>query len=521
MALTQGKPAQSSRFTLPVTIAGRRRKRRNRAAIVVVVLLVIAGIIVPIRGPWNSFCAQDIANVGGECIGVSAGDFPFNPDDEQFSKAENRIWALNQQVVHSGQPYVDVALLTSLTWTATSALSRAKIVHQLEGAAVALDRVDNEDVTGHAPKIELLLANEGTDEDQYGTVISQLVGMAGGDHPLDAVIGMGVSSGATLTGATELSKAGVLMVGSNVTGDILDSSRIPGFSRVSTPNSDDVAAMARYLAGQANLHRAMLVHAAADPHGRCTDPTDYYTTSLAQDFSGQLGRYATVPSEPFDPCDTNNSFSVISTNLCTSQNPPDVILYAGREPDLPQFIHDLAQRPCAGTPITLVVGTDSSSLESDTDDPARTRQIDADVAAGKITVLCPAWVAPQDWATQSGAKDAPTGFSAFMTEFDQQFTANGRFGTELDDGYAIMSHDALLTAAKAIRLTTQPPMAFPTSEQVLGNQYHMDAGNTVPGASGTLTFVEADNGNPGGKPVFVLRLEPSGPSTLLAMYQAR
>lgn len=516
MALTQ-----TNQFTLPVTIAGRRRKRRNRAAIVVAVLLVAAAIVVPLSLSRNSSCAQGIANVGGECIGVTAGDFAFNPDDAQFSKVENLIRTLNQQAVASDPNYVNVALLTSLTWTATSALSRAKIIHQLEGAAIALDRVNNHGVTGDAPKIELLLANEGTDEDQYGTVISQLVGMTRGDHPLDAVIGMGVSSGATLTGATELSQAGVLMVGSNVTGDILDSSQIPGFSRVSTPNSDDVAAMANYLAGQSNLHRAMLVHAAADPRTSSGDRADYYTTSLAKDFSSELGRYATAPSEPFDPGDTNNSFSVISTNLCTTANPPDVILYAGREPDLPQFIHDLAQRPCVGTPITLVVGTDSSSLESDTENQAQTRQIDADLTAGNITVLCPAWVAPQDWATPSGAKDAPAGFAAFMTEFDQRFTANGQFGTELDDGYAIMSHDALLTAAKAIRLTTQPPMKFPTPEQVLGNQYHMDAGNTVPGASGTLTFVEADNGNPGGKPVFVVRLEPSGPPTLLTMYLAR
>jgi hypothetical protein len=504
-------------FTLPPTLAGRRRKVRNRLITAGAVLVLIAGLVRVLTWPHDSSCAPGIASINGECIGVTAGDFAFNPGDARFSAAEDRIRQLNEHVTASGRPYVTTALLTSLTWTSTSALSRSKIVHQLEGAAVALDRVNNKAVTGNAPLIELLLANEGTDEDHNDAVVRQLTGMTGGDHPLDAVIGMGVSSGATVAGATELSKAGVLMVASNVTGDDLDSARIPGFGRVSTPNRDDVAAIAAYLATRPDLHRTMLVHAVS----RTGDNADYYTSSLAADFQNQLGNYATVLSEPFDVTALGNSFNVIATNLCTSHNPPNVVLYAGREPDLPAFIQDLAQRVCNSTPITLVVGTDSCALASDSDDPQQASQVRTEMARGKITVLCPAWVAPQDWAASASATNVPAGFSDFVTEFDSLFAANGNFGTQLDDGYAIMTHDALLTAAKAIRLATQPPVEVPTSAQVLSNQYYMDSANTVPGASGTFTFVEANNGNPAGKPVFVLRLQPSGPPVLLYTYPGR
>lgn len=520
MALTE--TAQDKLFILPPTVAGLRRRLRNWIATGCVVAVVVAAVVVITRYELaNPLCAPGIANIDGECIGVTAADFPFNPDDQQFTVAENRIRDLDRQVVNSGRPYVTVALLTSLTWTDTTALSRSKIIHQLEGAAVALDRVNNKGVTGNAPLIELLLANEGVDEDHYGQVIEQLAGMTTGAHPLDAVIGMGVSSGATVTGAVRLSRAGVLMVASNITGDVLDSARIPGFSRVSTANHDDVAAIAAYLATRPDLHRTMLVHAATSAQASTGDAADYYTTSLAADFHAQLDKYATVPSEPFDETVPGNSFQVIATNLCTSTDPPDVVLYAGREPDLPQFIQDLAQRPCVRTPITLVVGTDSSDLVTAADDPQQTSQIRAELTAGQITVLCPAWVAPQNWATPAGAGSAPAGFAAFAAEFDALFTTNNDFGTQLNDGYAVMTHDALLTAANAIRLATQPPVTVPTAAQVLGNQYHMDAANTVPGASGTLTFVEADNGNAAGKPVFVLQLRPSDVPILRYTYTAK
>jgi hypothetical protein len=505
-------------FALPPTVAGRNRRLRNRITAVGLVLLLVAGAVLVVSD-WvggNPSCAPGVASIEGECIGVTAGDFPFNPGDARFSAAEDRIWQLNQRVVASGQPYVTVALLTSLTWTDTSAMSRSKVIHQVEGAAVALDRVNNKAVTGHAPLIELLLANEGTNEDHYAAAVGQLAGMTTGDHPLDAVIGLGVSKGATLSGAKRLSDAGVLLVASNLTGDVFDSAHVPGLSRTSTPNSDDVRAIAAHLAARPHQPRTMLVHAAP----RNGDNTDYYTSTLAEDFDRQLDRYAVAPAEPFDQAAPSNSFSVIATNLCTHTNPPDMVLYAGREPDLPAFIHDLAQRSCASTPITVVAGTDSCALVSDSDDPRRTSQAKADLASGKITVLCPAWAAPQTWAA-SPSRDQPAGFPAFASDYVRQFTANKSFGTELDDGYAIMTHDALLTAAKAIRLATAPPVTVPTPAQVLSNQYHMDSANTVPGASGSLTFVEENNGNPAGKPVFVLEIRPSGPPALLYTYLGR
>jgi hypothetical protein len=506
---------EDTTFTLPPTVAGRRRRVRKWAASAAVLVLIAAGVYwISSRHPS---CAPGVARIDGQCIGVTAGDFAFNPDDAQFSAAENRIRELNEQVMAGGRPYVTVALLTSLTWTDTSALSRSKIIHQLQGAAVALDRVNNKAVTGRVPQIELLLANEGTDEQHYAAVVAQLAGMTRGDHPLDAVIGMGVSSGRTKEGATQLSKAGVLMVGSNITGDGLDASQVPGLSRVSTPNNDDVAAIAGYLETQPDLHKTMLVYAA--PSTQPTDDADYYTSTLFQDFQRQLDKYATVSPEPFDP--KTNSFSVIATNLCTSVNPPNVVLYAGRQPDLPQFLHDLSQRVCNRTPLTVVTGTDASALLSASDNPQQTEQIRADLVNGRITVLCPAWVAPRNWAAPGGSGSAPPGFSDFLADFEGTFATGGPPGTELDDGYAIMTHDALLTAAKAIRLAAQPPVSVPTPRQVLSSQYLMDAANTVPGASGTFTFVAPNNGNPAGKPVFVLRLQPSGLPDLLYTYTGK
>jgi len=498
-------------FALPPTPAGRRRRVRNLAITILVPLLVAAGVTWIVVTVVSS-CGSGMASIGDECIGTTDGSFPFNPGDAAFSKAENDILAQNRQVVATAKYYVRVALLSSMTWTATSALSRSKIIHQIEGADVALRRV-NEGVTGDTPSIELLLANEGLNEDHYGPVVSQMMGMTGGDHPLDAVIGLGISKGATLQGGKNL--AGVLMVGSNLTGDILDNTHIPGFSRVSTSNQDDVTALAQYMATQPGLQKTMLVHAVNPPPGSDPNQADLYTSSLEQDFHDRLGQYTVAASEPFDPNDPSNSFSNIARDLCTTHNPPTTVLYAGREPDLPTFIRDLAQRPCVSDPVTVLVGTDASNVTSNADDPA-THQVNADLATGHINVICPAWAAPQNWAADP--RSAPAGFAGFKTRFASDFTANGDYGTALDDGYAIMTHDAVLTASKAIRLATLPPVTIPTPAQTLGEQFHILAGDTIEGASGSLSFQESNNGNPSGKPVFVLRLNPSGPPTLLHIY---
>lgn len=516
MAVTgTSKAAKDRLFSLPPTVAGRRRMWLIRICGIGGIVILIAGSIVT----WKFLvsdpsCAEGVARIDGECIGVSAGDFQFNRGDTRFSAAEERIRQLNRKVEKSGQPYVTVALLTSLTWTAKSDLSRAKIIHQVEGAAVALDRVNNEAVTGHSPQIELKLANEGTNEDHYGTVVQQLIGMRTGRHPLDAVIGLGVSKGATKAGAKKLSDAGIPLVASNLTGDGLDSSQVPGLSRVSPPNSDDVAAIAAYIKSLPERPATMLVHAVQ----KKGDRADYYTSTLTDDFKQRMGGYQVAPAEPFDPTEIGNSFGDISTNLCTHNNEPDTVLYAGREPDLPEFIGDLAQRTCADEPITLVAGTDSCSLLSGSDNPER---ITSDMAKGHVTVLCPAWAAPRNWAASKSDKyraDPPAGFSAFANDYQAVFTAKRDFGTELDDGYAIMTHDALLTAAKEIRLSAGRPVKVPKPAQVLGSQFHMDAANTVRGASGTFTFVEQNNGNPAGKPVFVLRIGSSGPPVQVYKY---
>jgi hypothetical protein len=191
------------------------------------------------------------------------------------------------------------------------------------------------------------------------------------------------------------------------------------------------------------------------------------------------------------------------------------VLYAGRDPDLPAFSHDLALRPCVSDPSPYSPAPTHPASPRTLPIPA-THQVDADLAAGHITMICPAWAAPQNWATNTTS--APPGFAGFKTRFGSDFTANGDYGTTLDDAYAIMMHDALLTASKAIHLATLPPVTIPTPTQVLGEQFHILASDTIQGASDTLSFQESNNGNPSGKPVFVLRLNPSGPPTLLNTY---
>ncbi len=91
--------------------------------------------------------------------------------------------------------YVTVALLDLLTPTETSAKSTNNVRNELAGAYTAQRRInDSVPPTSSAPQIQLFLANGGHTEDQWNDVADRLREMTKGDHPLVAVIGLGVST---------------------------------------------------------------------------------------------------------------------------------------------------------------------------------------------------------------------------------------------------------------------------------------------------------------------------------------
>ncbi|MBA2322984.1 MAG: hypothetical protein H0V92_02825 [Pseudonocardiales bacterium] len=437
-------------------------------------------------------------DLGGECVGVTDGSYVFDP---ALASVEEKIAAENASVTGSGHT-VTVALLNPMTVNDTSPVSIAEVHNQLEGAYTAQHRANTKQPKALGdpyPLIRLVLANEGSHEDQWKPVVHQLEGMVDAE-PLVAVTGMGVSVTQTELGAKDLAAHGIPMVGAITTADELSYAAIRGFVRVAPGNREQVQSLLAYLRRRPQLDSAIVVY---DSNSDDPASPDLFTRSLRDDLrSGMSGLIKSAPSLSFTGASGQSEaspdlFNNITTNLCAVK--PKVVLYAGRALDLLSFLTSLEGRVCPDTPMTVL--TANTNLGSLTNNQETLRD-------KKITVVNAAAADAPGWA--NGVPGTPAHFPNFRSEF-------GGLGLDLahlDDGDVIATHDALFTAVKAIRLASAQGN-LPKAADVLGQLLNLNNLNTVPGASGELSFSFRgtrgdDSGNPCGKPIPVLEIPPSG-----------
>lgn len=464
------------------------------AAALAVVLIVVG---LPIVGGWWTGCGGGLALQRGECVGVTdltdlADDpnaFYFDPslaNVERLIKDENRAL--------EGQPAVTVGLLMPMSEGHGSSQSEQQIRAHVEGAYLAqhlANRDENAD-----PKIRLVLANEGGTEHAWSSVTSDLVEMKDDEQPLVAVTGMGVSVRETVWGARALwgddplSGPRIPMIGSVITADELNKvggqppepneriPGIPGLSRVSVSNDTEVIALAS--APRLQSIRPLIVHD--------TNANDFYTAGLRRDFENHFARQWREAENPHEPYDGEGSgvssrFDAIARILCGA-NPPDTVLYSGRAVLLPDFVDELRNDTQCKNPITVVTGSDGSTLQ-DTLKPTMPGQREVRVVYAAL-------------AEQSTLQD-----QTFATEF------TGTFGKDdLNNAWAIMAHDAVKTAITAIRGATGQSGALPSITDVADQLGNLNSGmKWVDGAAGRFE-IDAKTGNPVGRTVPIMEIGP-------------
>jgi ABC-type branched-subunit amino acid transport system substrate-binding protein len=479
--------------------AGRGRRWWLLAGAGTVLVLVLALVFTIRAGPdAHPPCAPCVIRSGGQSVGVTDGSFLFSP---ALRTVERDIESADQHLTPG--KYVTVAFLGPLTPSADVSISRIR--SWLEGAYTA-QLAANSAGSGAGPQIRLVLANTGSTERQYQPVVRQLDQLTTGPDPLVAVTGLGISVPPTQRAARQLSADGIPMVGAVITGDSLDSSAgIHGLFRVNPDVRDEVSALADYLRGAGLGNRAMLI--------QDTNGGDLYTESLNSDFRTQLGSYMQAggfPEEPFDAAPGSASlksqFYALSRNLC-GRNPPNVIFYAGRVADLPDFIRQLWARGENCEPrhiITVVTGSDASSLQG---------QLKRGPGDAPVRVLYVALANPAELAARPNGQNNRKLYQAFV----HAFTGKGFSPADLSDGWAIMAHDAVTAADQAIievslaggRVTRQ---AVRTELPDLSA-----ANNSVPGAAGAFEF-DPVTGNPTGRDFPVMELTPGGRLKVLNVY---
>ncbi|MFH8409204.1 ABC transporter substrate-binding protein [Streptomyces sp. NPDC018019] len=448
-------------------------------------------------------CADGVREQGphGECVGVTDGSYVF---DSALRDISRQILAENRRVAKSGKPWVSVAYLQPMT-PGPGDKGRDIIRRELEGAYLAQRELNDPQRGGRgdSPQIKLLLANSGAGSEQWEPLVDQLKEMKDGDQHLVAVAGLGQSRRTTQEAIDALRAAEIPMMGSTVTADAINRPGQTGFWRVAPPNADQASAVVRHL-------RALQNRPGKRPYRVTTikdrSEQDTYSTSLNRGFTTAAARQGLKLTDlglaysSADPA-TANAFSSLADRVCA--DPPDAVYFAGRGRALRGFIEAMAAagRRCA----TSVFTGDDVVGVFDVPESYEARQAFRKVwERSRLTVHHTVLAHPDQWLKTYPGDGNP------LPEFRDAYRKEiRRTAGELSDGQAIMGHDALLTLGVAIRdgagRQGSGPVTTGSTRQML---LQISGSKPVYGVSGPIRF--DDHGDPEGKPLALVELEPDG-----------
>ena len=468
----------------------RRRIARQVGGIAVGTVLLVVAVL------WAFYlldrCGRPLSGLTetstDECVGVVT-DARFV--DGGLADLVRMFERSNADVAASGDRYVKVVLLTPMSVPADGSPAAAplpQVRESLEGAYTALSRANSTADFGSptAARIQVVLANQGSRQEYSPSLVDAVIRQDDEEHPVVAVVGLGSSFEGTLETARAFAQRQIPMVSAIASADGLNISAMPGLRSVSPSNTEYARALRTLLDGQVVLNSGMIV---AD---RNDDP---YVSSLRSAFAGELGRYVRYyPDQAFNGSTivsgaTPGVFNPVVASICTAAFAPDpverldMVFYAGRVADFRTFVETLNGRTCRSAPLTILVGATGFDAA---------REYEKLIEDANLTVVYATSADAPTWTTARAG--TPLGFGRFLGEF----RARGFDDRGLADGYAIMYHDAVASAAVAIRLAAQSDR-IPKARDVDTQFNNVALAYPVYGASGTLSFAASPDGRAAGK----------------------
>ncbi|WP_234329614.1 serine/threonine-protein kinase [Streptomyces viridochromogenes] len=498
----------------PPPVRRRRPGRTALAALTVLAALLLPGDL-PRAVPSAVLpCADGLSAIGEggmrRCVGLLDADASpallRRSSSRLIAPVLERIAAENRRVAAAaaasgGRPQVSMVYLTPLTEEFDGSAGMEAVRRDLEGAHFAQLRVNRKSggPDGGAA-IRLLFGQTGGTAQQRNHTVGQVLGARRAQR-IVAALGLGGSTAASQDMVEELTAGGLPAFGSVLTADSW--AAVPGLARVAPANADQAAAAVRHLSTGA-LARARILFV------QDIAPGDQYTSTLAQQFRTRIPARRLVRAEPtlFDSSRPGlTDFRAGLADVCEVK--PDVVYFAGRGTTLPQLLTVLAARPCRGHRITVMSGDDTMMVRHTNGFDARA--LARALGKGGIDLLYTGLAHPGAWKVTPGA------FAPDLVEPFRDGTFDDAFPhSDLDDGRAIMMHDALLTAARAVRAT--PAVPNPTVTDVYRTLSRLRKQGPLPGASGWIAL--GDDGAPENKAIPVLRITPDGRTTAITVTSA-
>ncbi|ATL31485.1 ABC transporter substrate-binding protein [Streptomyces formicae] len=507
-------------------VRGRELRRGERilgrwaAGFVALVLLgATAAVVVPIL--TRSDCQDGLVEKQGECVGLvdATARVPvFKPGDDgpnkEFARLVTRIAKENERVRDvwenpegdaDKRPYVKVALLLPFNTSESGAMTAPLVERSLAGAYAA-QRDANSSSSG--VNFQMLLGNIGTDLDLWQPAVDAVAKLSGGgkqtedDSPLVGVMGLPNSEPDTQAAASALASKNIPAVSGVLSSPTIEARTL---FKTAPNNRNSVMALARYLHDEPGNGKGFLVwdSRAKDDYVTNTKAellktfgTKYELTIRDKSYVGTMGPYEGAPA----------AMAPAASSLCESG--ADTVFVAGRDWDLPELVEAIAKDgDCQARkdkdkrPIRILrVSTGLTSRL--TGEHMRKSMTEANV----VTLNA----APTDNPSWSLGQGAPGQFQTFVTAIAKYADIKG---ADLDDGYAIMHHDAFRVLIKAVTQFTDDEDnkgQLPSKYDVNSNISNMkvgtggDCGDCVRGASGEFGYTSGNGNWPVCKPVPVI-----------------
>lgn len=494
-----------------------RRRRPARTALAA--LAVLASLLLPAELPPSVSsavlpCADGLTAIGDgrmrRCVGLL--DTAASPallrrsSSRLIAPVLERIAVENRRVQAAaakpgGRPQVSMVYLTPITEEFDGSAGMEAVRRDLEGAHFAQLSINRRSAgPDGGAAIRLLFGQTGGTAQQRNHTVGQVLGARRAQRVV-AALGLGGSTAASQDMVEELTAGGLPAFGSVLTADSW--AAVPGLARVAPANADQAAAAVRHLSTGA-LARARILFV------QDIAPGDQYTSTLAQQFRARIPARRLVRAEPtlFDssrpgPID----FRAELADVCRVK--PDVVYFAGRGTTLPQLLTALAARTCRSHRITVMSGDDTMMVRHTNGFDAR--ELAHALGKGGIDLLYTGLAHPGAWQV------TPDAFDPDLVEPFRDGTFDDTFPhSDLEDGRAIMMHDALLTAAQAVRAT--PAVPNPTVTDVYRTLSRLRNQGPLPGASGWIAL--GNDGAPEDKAIPVLRITPHGRTTAITVTSA-
>ncbi len=475
-------------------------------------VLLVAGLVaVGVRVWWGvTYCAQGITKADDGCVGISDGSHGAvfgtgTADALRIIGEENARIAADP----GDKEIVSIAYVVPIPPPGVEDAYATRLAGDVMGAAVAQRQANRTTTLGDRPLIRLLVVNVGDSATPAREPIDQLIEMAGpsfGEHKLMAV----AVSGKSLDPLTELIEAMVTaevpVIVSHLTAEQITSTPTPpdtSLARVAPTTADEAAALAAYL--RPTTGRALIV--------QNSDQEDRYAQSLGAAFQMNYSDPGHVVLEPVETfigsvAGAANVMPSILRNICHQR--PDVVFFAGRSPELAALVSALPARPCLDHPIRLVTGDDGASFAAAVAGgaPELSRGLEANASVAYTALAHPqAWrQSPEAFAPASAAYLTGNCPECFPTLFP---------GRNLDDSYAIMAYDAVMTAVTAIRSPTVAGGPVSSSGAVIQEFKRIHGPDARAGASGWISL--DPSGYPINKAAAIIGVTPTGASEFVQL----